>query len=110
MIDLRAINERSIVLADRLTAECERRMGGDSELREMSEHKLQTLSGIVAKMQRSNVTAIRARLALEKDGKDFMKNMGPAEILEGVTFWFRELATHEQRMDLFERLKADLAR
>ncbi len=100
-IDLRAINERSILLCDRLIAECERRM---TNLEELSEQKLQTLTGIVSKMQRSNATAIRERRALEKDAKAFIKTLTLEEKRDAVVVFFQGM-THEQRLELFAQLR-----
>lgn len=103
-IDLAAVNERSIAIVDRLIGECERRLGDAEALETMSITQLQTLTGIVSKMQRSNSTAIRERRALEKDAQAFVEKLTADQKREAVVAFFRSM-NHEQRIDMFERLR-----
>jgi hypothetical protein len=99
--DLADILERSIVLADRFVRECERRM---QDIESLSEHQLQTITGIVSKMQRSIATAATTRVRIAQAGKAFDAKLSDAERRNIMVEWVRGMS-REQRAGMLERLR-----
>jgi hypothetical protein len=101
VIDLADISDRSIGVSIKLLEECERRC---ENLAGASDHQLQTTSGIATKLQSALARAINARRVLAQAGKAFFDKLTPAEKVEAIVLFFKDLP-HEQRINLFERLR-----
>lgn len=98
--------DRSVALAGRLLDEVERRCG---DLEHATVRDLQTLSGLVSKLQRALAAIVKEQRALLKDGKARATEMTRGEKLALLIEVFPSLPGDERRDILGKLRQADRA-
>lgn len=100
-IDLADLLERSLVVTERMLVEAERRM---ERVGDLTDHQLQTLTGIHSKMQSAMTRAVGARTRLAQAGKAFRDKMTDADKRDAMVEFYRDMP-RAQRIDMLERLR-----